>query len=58
MRQWYVVLCGGRQDGEVLTWRGVERPPSVEVPAGDEVLTYYATETRDYHRRWRYVLNA
>jgi hypothetical protein len=53
-----IVLVGGRQDGEVLRWRGAELPKEVRVPAGEEVLTYVATDQRDRHGSLRYVLTA
>lgn len=50
-----IVLCGGRQDGEVLRWQG-EVPPFVEVPTDAETLTYDATDSLDRYGSRRYVL--
>jgi hypothetical protein len=53
-----IVLVGGRQDGEVLRWRGAELPKEVRVPAGGDVLIYVATDRRDRHGSRCYVLTA
>lgn len=56
MRTWPIVLVGGRQDGEVIRWRGDDFPPHVSVPAGADVLTYVETDQHDRYGSRRYVL--